>query len=212
MNKFLHNKKGFSLLELLLVLGIAGILFAVILPRAWRARSDASYSLIRQAAVELGNWGMEWSERSLAAQDENDTCLLNDYVDSLVGYTGGRRSPDIPNNWFGTVTSLIPGCRSAGSANPVSFTVADIMPQENQPRNPFTGLVYMHKSHDGSRAESGLLYLASVLDSDGFNNYYFVFTGAEAATATDWHAGMGDGIPPTFEGLRNGIFVARLKP
>jgi len=213
MNSVLNSKsRGFSLLEILLVLGIAGILFAVILPRAWRARSDAGYNLIRQAAVELGSWGLEWSERSLTAQDEDDTCVLNHYVDSLVGYTGGKRTAAIPNNWFGTLNTLVPGCRSNGSANPVTFGVAEIMDQENQPRNPFTGLAYLHTAHDGSRPEPGLLYLASLLDSDGLNNYYFVFTGAEATSASDWHAGMGDGIPPTFEGLRNGVFVARLKP
>ena len=154
MINHLQNKKGFSLLEILLVLGIAGILFAVILPRAWRARSDASYNLIRQAAVEMGNWGMEWSERNLAAQDAEDTCVLNDYVDSLVGYTGGKRTASIPNNWFGTLNTLIPGCRSGGAANPVNFSVAGIMDQEHQPRNPFTGLVYPHASHDGSRTEA----------------------------------------------------------
>lgn len=206
------SKGGFSLLEILLVLGIAGILFAVILPRAWRARSDASYNLIRQAAAELGKWGMEWSERNLAAQDEDDTCVLNNYLDSLVGYSGGKRTASIPNNWFGTINTLLPGCRSGGSANPVTFTVANVLPQENQPRNPFTGLVYLHASHDGSKTEPGLLYLAGVADSDGFNNYYFVFTGAEATSANDWHAGMGNGMPPTFEGVRNGVFVARLKP
>ena len=209
-----HNRKnhGFSLLELLLVLGIAGILFAVILPRAWRARSDASYTLIRQAAVELGSWGMEWAERNLAAQDVEDTCVLNNYVDSLVGYTGGKRTPSIPNNWFGTINTLIPGCRSGGSINPVNSTVAQIMDQTNQPRNPFTGLAYLHASHDGSKTEPGLLYLASTLDIDGLRNYYFVFTGAEATSAYDWQGGMGDGMPPTFAGARNGIFVARLKP
>jgi len=213
MFEFLHKKNhGFSLLELLLVLGIAGLLFAVILPRAWRARSDAGYSLIRQAAVELGGWGLEWSERSLAAQDENDTCVLNDYVDSLVGYTGGRRTASIHNNWFGTLNTLIHGCRSSGSINPVTVSVAEIMGQENQPRNPFTGLVYLHAAHDGSSPKPGLLYLASYEDSDGLNNYYFVFTGAEASSASDWHGGMGDGIPLPLEGLRNGIFVARLRP
>jgi hypothetical protein len=179
---------------------------------AWRARSDASYNLIRQAAAELAKWSLEWSERNLEAQDENDTCVMNHYVESLVGYTGGKRTAAIPNNWFGTVNTLIPGCRGGGAINPVNFTVAEIMPQENQPRNPFTGLVYLHAAHDGSRSEPGLLYLASAEDDDGFNNYYFVFTGSEATSATDWHAGMGDGIPPTFAGLRNGVFVARLKP
>ena len=207
MNKKLNNKKGFSLLEILLVMGIVGILFAVILPRAWRARSDASYTLIRQAAVELGSWGLEWSERNLAAQVETDTCTLDDYLSTLVGYTGGK---DIGthNNWFGTTSIPASGCRVAA----LGFTVADIMPQEKQVRNPFTGLAYLNAGHDGSKTEPGLLYLAVRADGDGYNNYSFVFTGAEATKATDWYAGMGDDLPVSFEGLRNGVFVGRLKP
>ena len=207
MNKLLKNKNGFSLLEILVVLGIVGILFAIILPRAWRARTDASYSLIRQAAVELGNWGMGWTERNLAAQDEAETCTQNDYMSTLVGYTGGKNG-GTNNNWFGTTYVPANACRAAA----ISFTVADIMAEENQPRNPFVGLDYLHASHDGSRTEPGLLYLGMLQDADGFNNYHFLFTGVEPVSATDWHAGMGDGLPPTFAGLRNGVFVARLKP
>jgi prepilin-type N-terminal cleavage/methylation domain-containing protein len=211
LNKKLNNKKGFSLLEILLVMGIVGILFAVILPRAWRARSDASYTLIRQAAVELGGWGLEWAERNLLAQEETDTCTLDDYLDTLVGYTGGEDETSANNNWVGTINDMTAGCRKPDTANKVTFTVADILPQENQPRNPFTGLVYLHSLQDGSKIEPGLLYLA-VLTVDGYNNYSFVFTGAEATSATDWYAGMGDGLPVSFAGLRNGVFVARLKP
>ena len=213
MNKELHqNNRGFSLLEILLVLGIMGILFAVILPKAWRARSDVSYSLIRQAGVELGSWGLEWSERNLLAQEETDTCTLDDYLDTLVGYTGGKDETSAANNWFGTINTMTAGCRAPGTANKVTFTVAGILPQENQPRNPFTGMVYLHRLQDGSRIEPGLLYLAVLTDGEGYNNYSLVFTGAEAISATDWYAGMGDGLPVSFEGLRNGIFVARLKP
>jgi prepilin-type N-terminal cleavage/methylation domain-containing protein len=206
LNKKLKNNRGFSLLEILLVIGIAGLLFAVILPRAWRARSDASYTLIRQAAVELGSWGLEWAERNLAAQEETETCTLDDYLSTLVGYTGGKNG-DTHNNWLGTTSLPISGCRVAA----LGFTVADIMAQEKQVRNPFTGLAYFHADHDGSKTEPGLLYLA-VLDNDGYNNYSFVFTGAEPTSTTDWYAGMGDGLPVSFAGLRNGIFVARLKP
>ncbi len=201
------SKQGFSLLEILLVMGIVGLLFAVILPRAWRARSDANYTLIRQAAVELGSWGLEWVERNLAAKGEADTCTLDDYVATLVGYTGGKDT-DTHNNWFGTTSTPAPGCRVAA----IDFTVADIMPQEKQVRNPFTGLAYLHGGHDGSKAEPGLLYLAVLTDGDGYNNYSFVFTGAEAINATDWYGGMGDGLPVSFAGLRNGVFVSRLKP
>ena len=211
MNKLLQNKKAFSLLEILVVLGIAGILFAVILPRAWRARSDANYSMVRQAAVELGKWGIEWSERNLAAQEEADTCSADDYINSLIGYIGGKDGTPADNNWFGTVNDMTAGCRAPDTLNKVTFTVADIMPQENPLRNPFTGLTYLHPGHDGSRIEPGLLYLASIPE-DGFNNYYFIFTGAEATSATDWYAGMGDGLPPSFAGVRNGVFVARVKP
>ena len=203
----IKSKAGFSLLEILVVLGIVGILFAIILPRAWRAKTDASYSLIRQAAVELGSWAMEWSERNVDAQAEADTCTQNDYVSTLVGYTGGKNGVT-NNNWFGTTSVPASGCRAAA----MTFTVADIMPEENQPRNPFTGLAYLHVSHDGSRTEAGLLYLAMLPDAEGFNNYHFLFTGVEPVSVTDWHAGMGDGLPPTFAGLRNGVFVARLKP
>jgi prepilin-type N-terminal cleavage/methylation domain-containing protein len=205
-----RKSHGFSLLELLIVLGIAGILFAFILPRAWRARVDAQYSIVRQAAVELGRWSMEWSERSLESQGDNDSCVLNHYLDSLIGYVGGKHSGTVENNWFGAVNDLTGSCRAAG--NPVDFTVDDIMEAESRPRNPFNGLVYLHPAHDGSKTEPGLLYLASILDSDGFNNYYFVFTGADATSAIDWFAGMGDGVPVSFEGARNGVFVTRVRP
>jgi prepilin-type N-terminal cleavage/methylation domain-containing protein len=207
MIKTSHNKKGFSLLEILLVLGIAGILFAVILPRAWRARSDVSYNLVRQAAAELGKWGMEWSERNLEAQDEADTCTVNDYMSTLIGYTGGK-DDGTNNNWFGAKSVPLNGCRAAV----ITFTVAEIMPQDNQPRNPFTGLNYLHSSHDGSKVEPGLLYLAMLTDTDGYNNYHLLYTSEEATSATDWHAGMGSGLPPSFAELKNGVFVARLKP
>jgi type II secretory pathway pseudopilin PulG len=207
INELNKRVAGFSLLEILLVLGIAGILFAVILPRAWRARSDVSYNLVRQAAAELGKWGMEWSERNLEAQDEADTCTVNDYLSTLIGYTGGKDG-GTDNNWLGTTSKPASNCRAAN----MTFTVADIMPQDNQPRNPFTGLHYLHRSHDGFKVEPGLLYLAMVTDTDGYNNYHFLYTSEEATSDTDWHAGMGEGLPVTFAELKNGVYVARLKP
>ena len=212
MNKQLKNIKGFTLFEILVVLAIAGMLLAVILPSAWRARHDANYALIRQTAVELGKWGHEWTERNLAAQEVSDTCNADNYFNTLVGFTGGLDENGAVNNWFGSGNTMTPDCRVQGTLNKISFRVAEIMPQEDYPRNPFTGNVYFHSVHDGRNAMPGLLYNAVLQDAEGFNNYYFLYTASDAASATDWHAGMGNGLPPTFAGLRNGVFVARLKP
>ena len=57
-----NNKQdGFSLIEILLVIAIMGILAMAIIPRAQRAKTDARYSLVRQAALEIGKWGVEWT-------------------------------------------------------------------------------------------------------------------------------------------------------
>jgi len=213
MSKVLNiRNRGFTLLEILITLAIAGMLLAFLLPTAWRVRHDANYSLVRQAAVELGKWGREWSERNLVAQEEADICKANDYFATLVGYTGGLDENKTANNWFGAINAMTAGCRAAGTVNKVTFTVAEIMPQEDQPRNPFTGHVYLNSLLDGRKPLPGLLYSAVLKDGDGFNNYYFLYTASDAASATDWYGGMGGGLPPSFAELRNGVFVARLKP
>ena len=207
-----HKNSGFTLFEILIALAIAGMLLVFLLPTAWRARHDANYSLVRQAAVELGKWGLEWTERNLAAQENADICKADDYLDTLVGYTGGLDENRTANNWFGTMNTMTGGCRAPGTANNVTFTVAETMPQEDQPRNPFTGHVYLNSLLDGRNALPGLLYTAVLMDSDGFNNYYFLYTASDATSAVDWYAGMGDGLPVSLAELRNGVFVARLKP
>ena len=205
-----RSQSGFTLVELLLVTVIVGIIIAVIVPRAWRANIEAKYGLLRQAATELVSWGTTWAERNQESQGEGDSCVLNDYVDTLVGYTGNN----VNTNWVAVTDNLISGCRSA-SGTGIASSVADIMPQEKQPRNPFNGLSYLNQANNGSSLQSGLLYLAkpTLVDSNGYWNYYFVYTGTDSTSVTDWHAGMGTGgHPPPLANLRNGIFMARLQP
>ncbi len=97
-----ERPSGFTLIELLMVVVIIGGIMAVIIPRAWRANIEAKYGLVRQAATELGNWGMTWAERNLESQPETYTCKLNDYVATLVNYTG-----DQTTNWADNTLSLI---------------------------------------------------------------------------------------------------------
>lgn len=206
LTRFLKEKtpNGFTIIELLLVITIVGVILAVIIPRAWRTGIEAKYSLVRQSATELGTWGVTWAERNLDSQGTADTCVLNDYVFSLAGYTG-------TGNWAGTGAISTPACH--GSAT-LTFKVIDIMPPENQPRNPFNGLSYFHATNSGTSNQAGLLYLGYATEGTSPNliyNYYFVYTGTESATASDWHAGMGGGLNPVaIANLRNGVFMASL--
>ena len=205
------RRAGFTIIELLLVIAIIGVIIAVIVPRAWRANIEAKYGAVRQAATELGSWGITWAERNQESQDNADTCVLDYYVATLVGYTGVQTAV---NNWTGTITTPTGGCHSSGSL--LTYTVDDIMSQEKQPRNPFNGLSYFKQKNDGNTAQSGLLYLYGFDNTgtggDGYWHYYFVYTGTDSIALNDWHAGMGSGLALSLAELRNGIFMARLRP
>jgi len=161
---------------------------------------EAKYGLLRQAATELGSWGMTWAERNLEAQSETIDCNLNIYVSTLVGYTGNSIT-----NWVGTNNVA---CPSSGTTN-ITGSVSSIMPPEKQPRNPFNGASYFNTQNSGASLQSGLLYLGSIAEEEGYNNYYFIYTGTDSTASNDWHAGMGSA---DLAHLRNGIFMARLLP
>ncbi|MBU2547129.1 MAG: type II secretion system GspH family protein [Proteobacteria bacterium] len=202
----IRAKQGFSLIELMLVVVIIGVMVAVVLPRAWRARQDTKVNLVRQTASELGSWGMTWAQRNLESQNEGDSCNLDDYVFTLLGWTGQSAS----NNWGGSTynPAQLTTCRSV-SGN-VTNTVAAIMPPDNQPRNPFNGVSYFNAPNDAAVSISpGQLQLARVVEAGtpNINQYYFVFLGPGSTTATDFYAGQGTA---TLAELRNGVFMARL--
>jgi prepilin-type N-terminal cleavage/methylation domain-containing protein len=203
----LKNKtRGFTIVEVLIVIIIIGVILAIVVPRAYRANIDAKYNLVRQAASELANWGNEWAERTLEAQDSSSTCNLNHHVATLAGvFTGDAGS----GNWVFVNDNTAGGCRGGATGDPIQSSVSAIMPQEKQPRNPFTGASYFSTSNDGSNLQEGLLYLGQ--NNDGtYLHYYFVFTGTDSTGTDDFYAGMGDGS--TLTDLRNGVFFARLIP
>jgi prepilin-type N-terminal cleavage/methylation domain-containing protein len=195
--------QGFTLIEIMLVAIIIAAILAVIIPRAFRANVDAKYSMVRQAASELGKWGITWAERNLKTQDVADTCNLNAYVAELVGYTG-----DDATYWPSNSTLPTMACRDPEP----STTVAGIMPQNQVLQNPFTGLSYLNSDNDGASVRAGLLYVAvadETVGSETYKNYYFVYTGSDATSAAAWYAGMGNGAPSLQE-MKNGVFIARL--
>jgi prepilin-type N-terminal cleavage/methylation domain-containing protein len=212
-----NSKDGFTILEIIFAVVIIGILIAVIVPRARRVNVDAKYAGVRQAAAEIGRWGNDWATRNLEAQNPAASCNLNDYILTLSGYVGDVSTP----NWTRPIGQLLANddltgsCRPAGTG--VNNVVADLIPPDSQPRNPFNGLSYFNVSggNDGSQVQAGVLYLGYYsVPVSGVNHYYFIYTGTDSVTGTQWHAGMGSGVNP-FPGLaelRNGIFMARQAP
>ena len=126
-------------------------------------------------------------------------------INSLSGvYVGDPNN----GNWV-NVSSAI-ACRTT---TPVQYAVASMIDPGRQPRNPFNGVSYFSATNDGNRLYSGLLYLADSVDgttTPPTHHYYFVYTGTGSLTASQWHAGMGQGAAPPLANLRNGIFMARL--
>lgn len=208
-----RSDKGFTLIEIIFAVVVIAILTAIIVPRMLRANVDAKYVGVRQAAAEIGRWGMDWATRNLESQDYTASCNLNDYVDTLRGYVGDVSTP----NWTRDPEQLLANddltgtCRPAGTG--VNNVVADIIPSESQPRNPFNGASYFNTrgANSGDNVQAGLLYLG-VVDQDGANHYYFVYTGTDSYEATQFHAGMGELPDLTYAELRNGIFMTRQVP
>lgn len=196
---------GFTLIEILLVVMIIGILTAVLVPRALRTNVEAKYMVVRQAANELGSWGMEWSNRNLESQSPTATCNLNSYIQTLTGYVGDKTN----TNWIKVSHGLSSDCRS--NDNGINYSVKDIVSPQNQPRNPFNGASYFNSANNGKSVQSGLIYLAEHSDKKDVHYYYFVFTGTDSDNPNDWHAGMGQGENPNLQlqQLRNGIFMTR---
>jgi prepilin-type N-terminal cleavage/methylation domain-containing protein len=211
-----NNPVGFTLIEILMVAAIIGVMLAVIIPRAFRAQVDTKYSIVRQTAAEMGQWGMTWAQRNLEAQAETDTCRLNNYVADLVRYTGEQTAT---NNYWAIKNAGVGNqgptlvCRG-GAAAPMS--VEAIMPEDKKPKNPFNGVSYFMVPNDGSANNAGVLCLVVVEYplASGMMNYYFVYLGTDstgvAAPFNDWTAGMGSGFSPTIDQARNGVFMARL--
>lgn len=209
-----HNhcsKKGFTLIEIILAVVVIGILIAIIVPRAQRANVSAKYAGVRQAAAEIGRWGMDWATRNLESQDPNATCTLDGYLATLVGYVGNSNA----SNWINVNEDLTGAGECRETTSGINYSVADILPPESQPRNPFNGVSYFSSNpnnpNSGTQATAGLLYLGVVLNN-GANYYYFVYSGTDANAVDDWHAGMGDDTNFTYAELRNGIFMARQVP
>ena len=219
-----ERQRGFTLVELMVVLVIIGVVLVFLIPRAYRASVESKYQLLRQTATELASWANEWAEKELEIQPVTATSNLNDYMatlgdDGAVDWVGNS---GVNSNWHTAQENVNNREETSGGGDTDPNTgVKEIMPQAKMLTNPFNGLWVFSSGNDPvavGNAVTGAIGCAWVDDPNTatvphYQYYALLFQGTEStwtdATTYTFYAGQDDA---SLEGLRNGIFVARLMP
>ncbi len=216
------GEKGFTLIEILLVVVIIGVMLAVIVPRAWRANTDTKYGLVRQNCTELAAFAHQWKEAMVQAQEETSTASTYDYFNSLSydGTNGQWVAKDYASNWNKNGLS---GNANRNVANRVPAApetdIESMVPPEKMPRNPFNGVSVFNLQNLPSGAGVNHVVPGAIAAHRNYNPggaYYFalLFQGTDCTStvmsnSATFHAGQHAEPGAGEEGLRNGIFMAR---
>ncbi len=221
----LSGKRGFTLIEILLVVVIIGIMLSVIVPRAWRANVDAKYTLVRQSCTELASFAQGWAESQMAAQEEASTCKIVNYLNSLASKTFvlGLVTDSFTwladtdaSNWNSTGSPVSISGRNPGGSGPDTpeKSVEDMIPPEKMPRNPFSGSAVFHSSNYPASADTPIAGAIACGEAVSGNSQYFGLiwqgtgsnVGGCATDGAEFYAGQSTSL----EGLRNGVFLAQV--
>jgi prepilin-type N-terminal cleavage/methylation domain-containing protein len=198
------ENKGFSLLELMLVIAVVGILVAVVVPRAWRANIDTKYATLKQTCVQLAGFANDWAERQLETQDRDFSHDLDDYMATLTGSGGADTwiaAAGTANNWTNDVVVI----GSGTEARTPTAVVKDLVSQDQPLRNPFNGLGVFEDGNDDVQGAIACASATDTVNGVAYNYYALIFR----STTGEWYAGQDT---TNLAGLRNGVFIARLKP
>lgn len=227
-----RTKKGFTLIEILLVVTIMGIMLAIIVPRAWRANTDAKYNVLRQHCTEIASYSLQWGEDQLRSQDEGSTATLADYIAYLCGRQQGFNNANANWNWAewvattgsasfsdGSVTMGTAGRQRLvnGSTAPPSGSAAAIVPQEKVMRNPFTGDDILNTPGHNP----GAIAICGAADQGGdfiYSTLLFQSINADTTSTNDPRRSDFYGVDDEFanaadfiQGMRSGIFLGRYR-
>ena len=193
------NAAAFSLVELLLVVTIIGIILALVIPKASRAKKDSQFSLIRQNCNEISMKIVTYAEELAGTQRPNTSFTIKDILYSDI--TGDEETAFTSKKLVDKYTG-----------NQDFDVVENFFSGENSLKNPFNGTNYFsYINNDISipSRKTGLVYFMAgkspgTLD---YLEFYLLITDAVVeGKAGKWYGNM-DMTPAT---MRHGVFVAKL--
>jgi prepilin-type N-terminal cleavage/methylation domain-containing protein len=182
----LKRQKGFTLIEIMLVVVIIGIMLAVIVPRGYRANQDAKYGNVRQAGSELAAKGIDWAEQKILST-AGTTSNLTNYLLQLSGTPSG----DMQSVGVGKWTNVH---RLMGNAKPLV--------------NPFDGIAYVNQTDDDTTAQGSLhcAYYQDIKSNHTINNWAMLWYDDDGRLYGDQDGTVGS---LDDENLAAGVFMYR---